>query len=230
MARLARIVIPALPHLVTQRGNGRDRTFFTDADYALYHDLLATLCRAAGVQIWSWVLMPSHVHLILTPADSDGIRRALAPVHRRYAGAIHARQGRKGHFWQGRFGAVALDEEHLAAAVRYVARNPVRAGLVKRAQDWPWSSARAHLEGRADGITTLSPVLRRFPRFAELVEAAPAPTLLKRLRRAESIGRPLGSEGFIRDLEARTGRPLRPGRRGPKSSRLSQSRLSGVPP
>ncbi len=174
--------------------------------------------------------MPNHVHLILTPADADGIRRALAPVHRRYASTIHARLRRTGHFWQGRFGAVALDEEHLAAAVRYVARNPVRAGLVKRAQDWPWSSARAHLEGRDDGITTLSPVRERFPRFEELIEAAPPPAVLERLRRAESIGRPLGGEVFISELEATTGRPLRPGKRGPKPAGLRRAELNGVSP
>ena len=147
MARLARLVIPGLPHHVTQRGNGRAQTFFTDADYALYRDLLAASCRSAGVEIWSWVLMPNHVHLILNPADADGIRRALAPVHRRYAGAIHARLRRTGHFWQGRFGAVAMDEVHLAAAVRYVAQNPVRARLVQKATDWRWSSVHAHLSG-----------------------------------------------------------------------------------
>jgi len=110
MGRLARLVFPGLPHHVTQRGNGRAQTFFDDADYVLYRDLLAASCRAANVEIWSWVLMPNHVHLILTPADADGIRRALAPVHRGYAGAIHARLRRTGHFWQGRFGAVAMDE------------------------------------------------------------------------------------------------------------------------
>jgi putative transposase len=103
--------------------------------------------------------MPNHVHLILTPADADGLRRALAPVHRRYAGTIHARLRRTGHFWQGRFGAVATDEAHLAVAVRYVALNPVRAGLVARAQDWRWSSVHAHLSAADDGITALAPVL-----------------------------------------------------------------------
>lgn len=228
MARLARVVVPGLPHLVTQRGNGRDQTFFNVGDYALYRDLLGASCRASGVEVWAWVLMPNHVHLILTPSDADGIRRALAPVHRRYAATIHARLHRTGHFWQGRFGAVALDEEHLAAAVRYVARNPVRAGLVERAQDWPWSSARAHLEGRADGITTLPPVRQRFPLFEEFIEPVPAPGVLERLRRAESIGRPLGGEAFIRELEARTGRVLRPGKRGPRPNRSGQSALGGV--
>src|SRR6202008_681864 len=116
MARLARVVFPGLPHHVTQRGNGRARTFFGDADYALYRDLLAASCRAAAVEVWAWVLMPNHVHLILVPANEDGLRCALAPVHRRYAGRANARERRTGHFWQGRFGCVAMDEDHLAAA------------------------------------------------------------------------------------------------------------------
>jgi putative transposase len=143
MARLARLIIPGLPHHVTQRGNGRGQTFFGDDDYALYRDLLGVSCRAAGVEVWAWVLMPNHVHLIMVPSDVDGLRRALAPLHRRYAGQIHTRLKRTGHFWQGRFGAVVMDENHLAAALRYVALNPVRARLVERPQDWPWSSLQA---------------------------------------------------------------------------------------
>ncbi|MDN3273628.1 transposase [Frankia sp. RB7] len=103
MARLARVVIPGHPHHVTQRGNGRSRTFFEDGDYALYRDLLAVNCREAGVEVWAWCLMPNHVHLILVPSDPDGLRRALARVHRSYAGTIQARRKRTGHFWQGRF-------------------------------------------------------------------------------------------------------------------------------
>lgn len=78
MARLARVVVPGHPHHVTQRGNGRARTFFGDADYALYRDLLAEHCRAADVAVWAWCLMPNHMHLILVPSDADGLRRALA--------------------------------------------------------------------------------------------------------------------------------------------------------
>jgi putative transposase len=218
MARLARVVVPGVPHHVTQRGNGRARIFFGDEDYALYRDLLAASCRAADVEIWAFVLMPNHVHLILTPKDADGLRRALAPLHRRYAGHINARRKRSGHFWQGRFGAVALDEAHLAGALRYVALNPVRARLVQRARDWPWSSVRAHLRRRDDKVTSLSPVLDRFPRFADLLEEGPDPELFERLRRAESIGRPLGDDRFIRKLERLTRRVLKPAKRGPKPS------------
>jgi len=216
MARLARVVIPGHPHLVTQRGNGRARTFFGDDDYALYHDLLATHCAAAAVEVWAWCLMPNHVHLILVPSDRDGLRRALARVHRAYAGIIQSRRKRSGHFWQGRFGAVAMDEDYLAAALRYVALNPVRARLVRRAQDWRWSSARAHLRGRDDGLTALQPVKDRFPRFADLLAADTAPEMFARLRAAESIGRPLGNDRFLTRLERSTGRTLKPAKRGPK--------------
>ena len=218
MARLARVVIPGHPHHVTQRGNGRTRTFFNDDDYALYRDLLATHCRSAGVEVWAWCLMPNHVHLILVPSDPDGLRRALARVHRIYAGVIQARRKRSGHFWQGRFGAVAMDEEHLAAALRYVSLNPVRARLVARAQDWRWSSTRAHWRGRDDGLTALAPVRDRFPRFADLLTTEPEQDLFAPLRAAESIGRPLGDDRFLTRIERLTGRPLKPAKRGPKPS------------
>jgi len=86
MARLARFVVPGIPHHVTQRGNGRQQTFFSDADYAAYRDLLATHCAAHGVAVWSWVLMPNHVHLIVVPDHVDALRAALSKVHRAYAG------------------------------------------------------------------------------------------------------------------------------------------------
>ena len=218
MARLARVVVPGHPHHVTQRGNGRARTFFGDADYALYRDLLAEHCRAAGVEVWAWCLMPNHVHLILVPPVADGLRHALARVHRRYAGIIQARRKRSGHFWQGRFGAVAMGDEHLAAALRYVSLNPVRARLVERAQDWRWSSTSAHVRGKHDGVTALAPIRDRFPDFADLLASEPEADLFARLRAAESIGRPLGDDRFLNRLERLTKRSLKPGKRGPKPS------------
>jgi putative transposase len=224
MARLARVVIPGLPHHVTQRGNGRARTFFGDEDYALYRDLLASHCRAAEVDIWAWCLMPNHVHLVLVPSDPDGLRRALSRVHRAYAGVIQARRKRTGHFWQGRFGAAAMDEAYLAAALRYVSLNPVRARLVARAQDWRWSSTRAHLRGKDDGLTALKPVREIIADFAGLLASAPEQDLFDWLRAAESIGRPLGSDRFLTRIERQTGRVLKPGKRGPKPSEPDRGR------
>jgi putative transposase len=217
MARLARMVFEGVPHHVTQRGNGRAQTFFSDADYQLYRDLLAENAAKADVEVWGWVLMPNHVHLVLVPSDPDGLRRCLAPVHRRYAGAVHARDERTGHFWQGRFGCVAMDEAHLGAALRYVALNPVRARLVERAADWRWSSLHAYLDPeRGDGLTRTAPVLSRYPDFAGMIADGEDEALSVGLRRAETIGRPVGGEAFIARLQALTGRPLAPAKRGRK--------------
>jgi putative transposase len=164
--------------------------------------------------------MPNHVHLILTPSDEDGLRAALARTHRRHAGHIHAREKRTGHFWQGRFGCVAMDEAHLAAAVCHVALNPVRARLVERAQDGRWSSVHAHLGLTADdGLTATAPVMERFPDLAARIQAGEDEAMSPRLRRAETICRPLGDAAFVAGLERRTGRPLAPARRGPKPKR-----------
>jgi putative transposase len=218
MARLARAVFPGLPHHVTQRGNGRQRTFFREADYVLYRDLLAEHCRAANVMVWSWVLMPNHVHLILLPEDEDGPRRALSSVHRRYAGAIHARLQRTGHFRQGRFGCVAMDEEDRAVAIRYVLMNPVRAGLTKRTVDWQWSSARGLLGLAEDGLTDCAPVFQRWPDLAALLESAEDEERTKKLRQAESIGRPIGGEAWLAEFEGRGGRTLKRGKPGRKAA------------
>ncbi len=217
MARLARIVIPGIPHHVTQRGNGRQQTFFDKKDYALYRDLLREHAAANGVAVWSWVLMPNHVHLILVPEAQDSLRACMSKVHRAYAGHIHAREQRTGHFWQGRFGCVAMDEAHLMAAIPYVALNPVRAQLVQRARQWKWSSVHAHLDpAKGDGLTDTAPVLDRVGNFAGLLRAGEDEELSMALRRAETVGRPLGDDAFMAYIESTSGRDPRAGKRGPR--------------
>ncbi len=218
MARLARIVIPGLPHHVTQRGNRRAQTFFEDGDYELYRDLLAQAARKAGAEIWCYCLMPNHVHVIIVPSDEDGLRRTFADAHRRYTGYINARMRVTGHLWQGRFGSVVMDEDHLFHAVRYVSLNPVRAKLVKRAQDWPWSSVKAHMRGRDDKLVVVKPVLERVAGFRKFLNGADedAPEY-KILRQGETIGRPLGDDEWLSQLEAQTGKTFIAQKRGPKA-------------
>lgn len=224
MARLARVVVPGLPHHVTQRGNRRGPTFFEERDYRLYRDLLGAAASASGTAIWAYCLMPNHVHVIATPRDASGLRRTFADLHRRYTRAINARNGWTGHLWQARFGSVPMDEDHLAAALRYVSLNPVRAHLVERAEDWPWSSVRAHLSGRDDGLVTLAPVLARTGSFATFLDQPyDEPAAFDALRRAETIGRPLGSDTWIRQIERDLARPLAPRKPGPKAKTMSKS-------
>jgi putative transposase len=210
MARMARFVVPGIPHHVTQRGNGGARTFFEDDDYALYLDLLAGAAARAHTEVSCYCLMPNHVHIVLVPADENGLWRTFGELHRRYTGFINARRRQTGHLWQGRYGSVAMDT-HLANAVRYVTLNPVRAKLVGRASDWPWSSAAAHLSGRDDGVVKVAPVLTRVGDFALFLdEAVEADATYAMLRRSEGTGRPIGAPGWLAGLEASTGRPLTP--------------------
>ena len=216
MARLARVVIPGLAHHVTQRGNGAQQVFFGAADYARYLELLTESCLATRVSCLAYCLMPNHVHLILVPAADDGLRRCLSVVHRAYAGVLNARFRRTGHFWQGRFGSVAMDERHLYEALRYVLLNPVRARLVDSAAAWPWSSARVYLDGASDGLTNpwrMLGLVGDIPAY--LAERGDA-VCLERLRVSEHTGRPATDLALLRRLEAASGRRLRPRRRGPK--------------
>jgi putative transposase len=206
MARLARIVVPGCPHHVTARGNRREPVFFEDGDQQLYCDMLAEQADQARVEVWAYCLMPNHVHLILTPRTEDGLGRMLGAAHRRWAGFVNARGRWRGHLFDGRFASSVMDEDHLIAAVRYVALNPVRARLAKRAEDWPWSSTRAHLAGRDDGLVTVRPVLDRVADFAALIRTDADDPAFAAIRSA--AGRPLANADFIADLERLLGRPI----------------------
>lgn len=217
MARLPRLVLPGIPHHITQRGNGRQRTFFDDDDYALYLDLLAQAAEQAQTEVWSYCLMPNHVHIILVPSDEDGLRRTLGDTHRRYTGYINARRRTTGHLWQGRFSSVAMDEGHLHQAFRYIALNPVRARLVTRPEDWAWSSVRAHFAQKDDHVVTVAPALERVGDFRTFLgEEFDEAMSYAALRRAESVGRPIGSKEWLSDMEAKTGLTLAPQKPGPK--------------
>jgi len=219
MARLARVVVSGVPHHVTQRGNRRQATFFNEADYSVYLELMAEWCACCGVVVWAYCLMPNHVHLIVVPKSEDGLRRGIGEAHRRYSRRINFREGWRGHLWQGRFASFPMDERHLMLAARYVELNPVRAKLCRVPWRWRWSSAAAHITGRNDGLVDVAPLLGRVDDWREYLAAGLAPEQAALLRQHERTGRPLGSAAFLRRLETRLGRVLHkktPGRK-PKS-------------
>jgi putative transposase len=155
------------------------------------------------------------------PDREEALARALGETHRRYSSVINARLRVTGHLFQSRFGSVAMDEDHLVAAARYVALNPVRARLVDRAQDWRWSSVSAHLRLRDDGLVIVAPLIERSGgRFADWIETRAAPEALSALRAAETIGRPLGSRPFLDRIALATGRNPRRKWRGPKPKHI----------
>ncbi len=213
MPRSARLTVPGHPHHVTHRGNHRQRIFFSDGDYRLYVRYLAAACAATGTSVWAWCLMPNHVHLVLVPSVANGLGAVLHRTQGRYTRAINAREKWNGQLWQGRFASFVMDERYLLACARYVERNPVRAGLVERAANWPWSSARTHLGGPPDPLTDPRPLLERWPDWRSVLEAAERVRVLEAIRERERSGRPLGSDAFLSGLAKATGFPLRPRRR-----------------
>ena len=178
------------------------------------------------MQCLAWCLMPNHVHLILVPSDPDGLRGALGEAHRRYSRRINFAHGWTGYLWQGRFASYPMDDAHLFAAIRYVENNPVAAKMVTEADDWRWSSARAHLRGAKDGFTdtaALAGVHRNWRAMLRHgVEADDAhAAAMAAIEAAMRTGRPLGDEAFVEQLEAASGRALKRRRPGPKPRRES---------
>ncbi len=221
MARLARIVVPDIPHHVTQRGNRAQELFFGPQDYMAYRGLVREACDREGVRCFAWCLMPNHVHLILTPPTADALRAALAEAHRRYARRINLAKGWTGYLFQGRFASYPMDEAHLMVAVRYVELNPVRAGLVARAEEWPWSSARAHVHGSSDGLTDLAALAGVHPNWQAMLRSGLeagdlSPEAEAAIEACQRTGRPWGDAAFLTRLEQETGRSLarqKPGRK-----------------
>lgn len=223
MPRIARIVIPDVAHHVTQRGNRRQDVFFGDADYAAYFALLKRACTANGVRCLAWCLMPNHVHLILTPPSPESLQLAVSDVHRRYARQINRAHNWTGYLFQGRFASYPMDERHLVTAVRYVENNPVAAGLVAHAEDWRWSSARAHVSGKSDGVTDVAALGDLHANWRAMLRdgwqtGERDDETAKAIEASLRTGRPLGPTPFVERLEALTGRAFKKTKPGPKRS------------
>lgn len=224
MSRRARVAVPCVPYHVTQRGNRKTHVFLDAEDRHIYLELLREYSRRHELRIWAYSLMTNHVHFVVLPHTESSLSATMRDTHSTYATRFNKKYSFVGHLWQSRFYSAPLDDSHLLAAVRYVERNAVRAGIVTRASDYPWSSAGPHalrFQDRYidDGLPFLDEI-RDWERWLAPVDS---PEQLHTIRRATSLGLPCGSARFVRDLEVRSGRVLqrkRPGRPvGTRSSR-----------
>ena len=206
-----------MPHHITQRGNRGLQTFFSEDDYRAYLELMANWCGKYDVKICAYCLMPNHIHLIAVPSKKETLRLAIGEAHRRYTRRINFSQGWRGHLWQERFSSFVMDEPHFLACLRYVENNPLHAKLVKQPEQWPWSSASAHIKAKNDILVDVSYALsivqddwKRFLSKAESFEQ------METFRKHERTGRPLGSDSFVQMLEQKLARILKPQRPGRK--------------
>ena len=217
MPRMARVVCSGFPHHITQRGVRRYDVFLDDQDHVLYRELLNHYARRHGLGIATYCLMTNHVHIIGIPEHEDSIAKALGDCHGTYATEFNKKYRKTGHLWQLRPYSSVLDEEHAWAAVRYVECNPVRAGMAFRAEDYPWSGARAHCGLATDPLlTTAWPDTSLLPDWSTWLSTTPDVSYEHRIRQRTFTGRPCGSEEFVRQIEGITRRRLAPGKPGPK--------------
>ncbi len=212
MPRLARSVFAKVPHHITQRGNRKEDVFFEDDDRHTYLKWLAEYSAKHKVDVLAYCLMTNHVHLILRPKEDTGLQKVLKPLHMRYAQYINKVNGWTGHFWQGRYFSSALDENYTWAAIRYVERNPIRAGMVEVAEDYKWSSAAAHCGLKPE------PMLYNFSKHERAVsEDAWSKWLsfecsskdMDILEKHVVKGLPCGGDSFVNKLEKLAGHGLR---------------------
>jgi len=218
MSRIARIVVPGIPHHIVQRGNRRQQVFFCDADRVYYLKLLKKYGNMLGLLFWVYCLMTNHIHLIAIPRTESSLSEVMAHVNWKYALRINIREDWKGHLWQDRFYSCPLDHPHVIASVRYIERNPVRAKIVEHAEDYLWSSARAHVENAADPLIEASPLLEEIHDWRSFVNEEESEESLNSLRKHLATGRPLGDDAFIERLERLSGRILKRQKTGPKKS------------
>jgi len=208
MPRHARIVVPGQPHHVMQRGNRRADVFFDD-DRLRYRDLLQRYSERYGLTVLAYCLMTNHVHLVAVPPDETALTVALRAAHSRYSQWVNGREGWTGRLWQGRFFSCPLDEAHQWAAMRYVEQNPVRAGIVKVAEEYAWSSAAAHCGLGADPLVSgelpdfVAPAVWQAHLAGPVTEAD-----VERLRSRTQSGLPCGDEGFLSRVSKLVGRAL----------------------
>lgn len=228
MPRMARVIVPNLPHHIVQRGHNRKAVFVEPYDYQYYLDTLLEWKRELGIKVYAWCLMTNHVHLILDPGDD---RLAIGLLMKRLAGRqtryVNKHESRSGSLWEGRYKASAIQtDSYLLQCCRYVELNPVRAAMVSRAENYPWSSYRSKI-----GLGG-SPILDPDPCYAELarpteqyrhfVEQGLSDEEYRLIRERVQRNGLTGNGAFIDEVEQRIGLrieyrlPGRPGKRKEK--------------
>jgi len=217
MARLPRLTLPGCPHHIIQRGNNRQAIFTSAADYQTLLDLLAESARKFDVAIHAYVLMSNHFHLLATPQTADGLPQMMQAVGRRYVRYFNDSQRRSGTLWEGRYKSTLIQtERYLLACMVYIDLNPVRAGLVGQAGDYPWSSYGHYTGLRSDKLITPHPLVwelgntpfAREAAYAELVQGGLNPVQQAALTDSVLRGWALGEPDFVAELQKRTQRRL----------------------
>lgn len=225
MARRPRLKLAGITLHIIQRGNNRSACFFSDDDYLFYLSQLQRICRNEGISVHAYVLMTNHVHLLITPTTSEGASQLMKNLGQSYVQYINRAYGRSGTLWDGRFRSCLVEaESYLLSCQRYIELNPVRAKMVARSEDYPWSSYRANAQGENNALLTPHPCYKtlglnnidRQAHYRELFLNQIEPGLIKEIRQVTNGGYCLGNDrfkhkiGFILGRSVNRGKPGRP--------------------
>ena len=228
MSRSPRLVLPAVPLHIIQRGNNRMPCFAGPADHLVYLTLLRQYAAEAVCQVHAYVLMTNHVHLLLSAASRTGPSVLMRRLGQHYVQYFNRRHERSGTLWEGRFRSSLVDNEHyLLTCQRYIELNPVRARMVESPEDYPWSSYRANALGTDDPLITPHLIYtglgshseERRAAYRHLFRDGLSEQLLTQIRHACNSSRPLGPETFVEEIAKIAGKkpPRQRGRR-PRST------------
>jgi putative transposase len=204
MPRKSRVVAIGVPHHVTQRGTDRQNVFWHERDRRAYLETLFEYAGRYDLEVWAYCLMTNHVHFIAVPRREISLARVFGRTHSDYARYANVLRRGCGHLWQARFYSCPLDEPATWRAMAYVERNPVRAGLAETADQYPWSSAKAHCQGwDPESRLAMAQWSSRYSgeRWREVLRTSVGEEAFQeRLRQATGVGLPLGSDEFIVQL------------------------------
>jgi putative transposase len=212
MPRIARVCAEGYPHHITQRGNNKEKVFFDKEDRGFYLNVLQRYKDKHAMRILAYCLMGNHIHILAVPGEETSLAKGIGGTNLIYTQYINRKYSRSGRLWQNRFFSSVVEEEpYLWAVIRYIEQNPVRAKLVKREEDYQWSSARAHILGIKDEVLSKESWFgdKEIKSYREFLRRD-VKEVNALIRRATSTGRPLGSKFFIKKLEKMLKRDLFP--------------------
>ncbi|MBF0479636.1 MAG: transposase [Candidatus Omnitrophica bacterium] len=216
MSRIARVEALGYPHHVIQRGNRNQKVFFSDQDKETYLKILKMNKDIFGFEIWAYCLMDNHVHLVVVPKKENGMIMGIAETHRMYTRMINFRYGWRGYLWQGRFKSFVMDDNYLFETVRYIEMNPVKAKIKRIAEEYKYSSAKAHLSRKLDEILDDFYLLNQVDDWKQYLSSGVLDDAVTKMKNSELTGRPLGSDDFLKKLEKILGREFIKRKPGPK--------------
>jgi putative transposase len=215
MPRRARLRFAGVPLHIIQRGNNRIACFFATEDYRFYLHHLEELAQRFNCDVHAYVLMTNHVHLLVTPSETDSASLLMKHLGQRYVQYVNRVYRRSGTLWEGRFKSSLVQQQgYLLKCQRYIELNPVRASMVPHPRDYPWSSYRANgellpssLVTPHDGYSALGETPeQRAAAYRQLCQIGVEEEVLKEIRSAANGNFALGSQRFKDEISAMLGR------------------------